>query len=136
MLAMYSGQIGSFSSRDIFFFHHVGIRINSRLSFFIHVGWKETFVFSYKIYFIHCRKFFFLLIGVLGISLYGSNEPTLNLELLGNQAYPVTLEILFLYWIFLLFCRQIHRLYFFYILGYLTPTARHITVPVCFSLES
>ncbi|WZZ33222.1 hypothetical protein YC2023_016623 [Brassica napus] len=35
----------------------------------------------------------FLLIGVLGISLYGSNEPTLNLELLGNQAYP--LEILF-----------------------------------------
>src|SRR5690606_29182261 len=37
----------------------------------------------------------FLLIGVLGISLYGSNEPTLNLELLANQSYPVTLEILF-----------------------------------------
>nr|VDD60758.1 unnamed protein product [Brassica oleracea] len=61
MLAMYSGQIGSFSSRDIYFFHHVGIRINSRLSHFIHVGWKETFVFSYKIYFIHCRKFYFFI---------------------------------------------------------------------------
>ena len=56
---------------------------------------ERTSVFGYKIYFVHGRKFYFLLIGVLGISLYGSNEPTLNLELLANKSYPVTLEILF-----------------------------------------
>ncbi|KAJ0104849.1 hypothetical protein Patl1_19433 [Pistacia atlantica] len=37
----------------------------------------------------------FLLIGVLGIALYGSNEPILNLETLANQSYPAELEILF-----------------------------------------
>ncbi|KAB2097179.1 hypothetical protein ES319_A01G154000v1 [Gossypium barbadense] len=37
----------------------------------------------------------FLLIGVLGLSLYGSNEPTLNFETLANQSYPVALEIIF-----------------------------------------
>ncbi|KAI3841083.1 hypothetical protein MKW92_008832 [Papaver armeniacum] len=33
--------------------------------------------------------------GVLGMGLYASNEPTLNLETLANQSYPVTLEIIF-----------------------------------------
>lgn len=56
---------------------------------------KETFVFGYKIYFVHCRKFRFLLMGVLGIGLYGSNEPTLNFETSANQSYPVALEIIF-----------------------------------------
>ncbi|KAL8128421.1 hypothetical protein V2J09_019883 [Rumex salicifolius] len=37
----------------------------------------------------------FMLMGVLGIGLYGSNEPTLNLETLANQSYPVGLEIIF-----------------------------------------
>ncbi|KAB2037605.1 hypothetical protein ES319_D03G086000v1, partial [Gossypium barbadense] len=37
----------------------------------------------------------FLLIGVLGLGLYGSNEPTLNFETLANQSYPVALEIIF-----------------------------------------
>jgi NAD(P)H-quinone oxidoreductase subunit 4 len=36
-----------------------------------------------------------MLLGVLGIGLYGSNEPTLNLETLANQSYPVGLEIIF-----------------------------------------
>lgn len=73
----------------------MGIRINSHLSTFIHVRRKERFVFSYKIFFYTAGSSIFLLIGVLGISLYGSNEPTLNLEILTNQSYPVTLEIIF-----------------------------------------
>ncbi|KAI3868041.1 hypothetical protein MKX03_035257, partial [Papaver bracteatum] len=37
----------------------------------------------------------FLLMGVLGMGLYASNEPTLNFETLANQSYPVALEIIF-----------------------------------------
>ncbi|CAN1866481.1 NAD(P)H-quinone oxidoreductase chain 4, chloroplastic [Linum perenne] len=34
----------------------------------------------------------FLLIGALGIALYGSNEPTFNFETSANQSYPVALK--------------------------------------------
>ncbi|KAL2898489.1 NAD(P)H-quinone oxidoreductase chain 4 chloroplastic [Bienertia sinuspersici] len=40
------------------------------------------------------RGSIFLLMGVLDVSLYGSNEPTLNLETLVDQSYPVALEII------------------------------------------
>ena len=73
----------------------MGIRINSRLSTFIHVGRKKRLYSATKFILYTAGSSIFLLIGVLGISLYGSNEPTLNLELLANQSYPVTLEILF-----------------------------------------
>ena len=43
----------------------------------------------------------FLLMGVLGIGLYGSNEPTFHLETLANQSYPVALEII-LYLVFII----------------------------------
>ena len=96
MLAMYSGQLGTFFfSRHLTFFHHVGIRINSRLSTFIYVGWKKTFVFSYKVYFVHWGSSIFLLLGILGMGFYSSNEPTLNFESLSNQSYPMALEIIF-----------------------------------------
>ncbi|KAM0009156.1 putative NADH:quinone oxidoreductase/Mrp antiporter, membrane subunit [Helianthus debilis subsp. tardiflorus] len=36
----------------------------------------------------------FLLMGVLGVDLYGSNEPTLNFETSVNQSYHVALEII------------------------------------------
>nr|UCU06660.1 NADH-plastoquinone oxidoreductase subunit 4 [Ziziphus hajarensis] len=49
----------------------------------------------------------FLLIGVLGIGLYGSNEPTLNFETSANQSYPVALEIIFYIGFFYCFCCQI-----------------------------
>ncbi|RZC92603.1 hypothetical protein C5167_029529 [Papaver somniferum] len=66
MLAMYSGQIGPFPSRDLLLF------------------------------FLSCRRgSIFLLMGVLGMGLYASNEPTLNFETLANQSYPVALEIIF-----------------------------------------
>ncbi|KAL5646647.1 hypothetical protein ACJX0J_003928 [Zea mays] len=90
MLAMYSGQIGLFSSRDLLlFFIHVGVRINSCLLTFIHF-----------ILYTAGGSIFFL-IGVLGMGLYGSNEPGLDLERLINQSYPTTLEIL-LYFGFLI----------------------------------
>ncbi|ESQ51560.1 hypothetical protein EUTSA_v10017742mg, partial [Eutrema salsugineum] len=83
MLAMYSGQIGSFSSRDLLLFFIMWelelIPVDLLLSMW---GGKKR---------------------VLGISLYGSNEPTLNLELLANQSYPVTLEILFYIGFFIAF---------------------------------
>nr|QGQ56473.1 NADH-plastoquinone oxidoreductase subunit 4 [Cheirostylis chinensis] len=51
--------IGSFSSRDLLLY--VGIRINSCLLTFIHVGRKKTLVLGYKVYFVHCRRFHFSL---------------------------------------------------------------------------
>ncbi|CAF1752677.1 unnamed protein product, partial [Brassica napus] len=96
MLAMYSGQIGSFSSRDILLFFIMWelelIPVYLLLSMW---GGKKRLYLATKFILYTAGSSIFLLIGVLGISLYGSNEPTLNLELLGNQAYPVTLEILF-----------------------------------------
>ncbi|KAL5645216.1 hypothetical protein ACJX0J_002502 [Zea mays] len=76
MLAMYSGQIGLFSSRDL-------------LLFFI--MWELELI-PFILYTAGGSIFF--LIGVLGMGLYGSNEPGLDLERLINQSYPTTLEIL------------------------------------------
>nr|QWZ47320.1 NADH dehydrogenase subunit 4 [Cyananthus flavus] len=45
----------------------------------------------------------FLLLGVLGLGLYGSNDPTLNLEKLINQPYSMPLEILFYIGFFIAF---------------------------------
>ncbi|KAL5646689.1 hypothetical protein ACJX0J_000085 [Zea mays] len=83
MLAMYSGQIGLFSSRDL-------------LLFFI--MWELELI-PFILYTAGGSIFF--LIGVLGMGLYGSNEPGLDLERLINQSYPTTLEIL-LYFGFLI----------------------------------
>ncbi|KAB2037436.1 hypothetical protein ERO13_D03G063001v2 [Gossypium hirsutum] len=41
------------------------------------------------------RGFDFLLIGVLGLGLDDSNEPTLNFKTLVNQSFLVALEIIF-----------------------------------------
>ncbi|KAI3932202.1 hypothetical protein MKW92_045532 [Papaver armeniacum] len=85
MLAMYSGQIGLFSSRDL-------------LLFFI--MWELELIPVYLLLSMwgggrSVWGSIFLLMGVLGMGLYASNEPTLNLETLANQSYPVTLEIIF-----------------------------------------
>ncbi|KAI3906084.1 hypothetical protein MKW98_029258, partial [Papaver atlanticum] len=83
MLAMYSGQIGLFSSRDL-------------LLFFI--MWELELIPVYLLLSMwggKKRGSIFLLMGVLGMGLYASNEPTLNFETLANQSYPVALEIIF-----------------------------------------
>nr|YP_010698136.1 NADH-plastoquinone oxidoreductase subunit 4 [Brachychiton acerifolius]WCF77097.1 NADH-plastoquinone oxidoreductase subunit 4 [Brachychiton acerifolius] len=96
MLAMYSGQIGSFSSRDLLLFFIMWefelIPVYLLLSMW---GGKKRLYSATKFILYTAGGSIFLLIGVLGIGLYGSNEPTLNFETLANQSYPVALEIIF-----------------------------------------
>nr|UZP14318.1 NADH-plastoquinone oxidoreductase subunit 4 [Koenigia islandica] len=96
MLAMYSGQIGLFSSRDLFLFFLMWelelIPVYLLLSMW---GGKKRLYSATKFILYTAGGSIFLLLGVLGLGLYGSNEPTLNLETLANQSYPVGLEIIF-----------------------------------------
>nr|YP_010398174.1 NADH-plastoquinone oxidoreductase subunit 4 [Perrottetia racemosa]UQK92984.1 NADH-plastoquinone oxidoreductase subunit 4 [Perrottetia racemosa] len=96
MLSMYSGQIGSFSSRDLLLFFIMWelelIPVYLLLSMW---GGKKRLYSATKFILYTAGSSVFLLIGVLGIGLYGSNEPTLNFETLANQSYPVPLEIIF-----------------------------------------
>nr|YP_010281238.1 NADH dehydrogenase subunit 4 [Epilobium amurense subsp. cephalostigma]UKH50533.1 NADH dehydrogenase subunit 4 [Epilobium amurense subsp. cephalostigma] len=96
MLAMYSGQIGSFCSRDLLLFFLMWefelIPVYLLLSMW---GGKKRLYSATKFILYTAGGSIFLLIGVLGIGLYGSNEPTLNFETLANQSYPVALEVIF-----------------------------------------
>nr|YP_009568918.1 NADH-plastoquinone oxidoreductase subunit 4 [Physena sessiliflora]QBC68952.1 NADH-plastoquinone oxidoreductase subunit 4 [Physena sessiliflora] len=96
ILAMYSGQIGSFSSRDLLLFFIMWelelIPVYLLLSMW---GGKKRLYSATKFILYTAGGSIFLLMGVLGISLYGSNEPTFNFERLVNQSYPVALEIIF-----------------------------------------
>nr|WEY05030.1 NADH dehydrogenase subunit D [Saxifraga geifolia (nom. illeg.)] len=102
MLAMYSGQIGSFSSRDLLLFFIMWelelIPVYLLLSMW---GGKKRLYSSTKFILYTAGGSIFLLMGVLGIGFYGSNEPTFNFETLANQSYPVALEIIF-YFVFLI----------------------------------
>nr|QKX48921.1 NADH-plastoquinone oxidoreductase subunit 4 [Macleaya cordata] len=96
MLAMYSGQIGSFSSRDLLLFFIMWelelIPVYLLLSMW---GGKKRLYSATKFILYTAGGSIFLLMGVLGMGLYGSNEPTLNFETSANQSYPMGLEIIF-----------------------------------------
>uniref|UniRef100_UPI0031F43E25 NADH-plastoquinone oxidoreductase subunit 4 n=1 Tax=Platylobium triangulare TaxID=1560081 RepID=UPI0031F43E25 len=96
MLAMYSGQIGPFSSRDILLFFIMWelelIPVYLLLSMW---GGKKRLYAATKFLLYTAVSSVFLLIGILGMGLYGSNEPTFNFETLTHQSYPLALEILF-----------------------------------------
>ena len=96
MLAMYSGQIGSFSSRDLLLFFLMWelelIPVYLLVSIW---GGKKRLYSATKFILYTAGGSIFLLMGVLGMGLYGSNEPTLNFETLANQSYPLGLEIIF-----------------------------------------
>nr|YP_009546785.1 NADH-plastoquinone oxidoreductase subunit 4 [Anigozanthos flavidus]AYP35525.1 NADH-plastoquinone oxidoreductase subunit 4 [Anigozanthos flavidus] len=96
MLAMYSGQIGSFSSRDLLLFFIMWelelIPVYLLLSMW---GGKKRLYSATKFILYTAGGSVFLLMGVLGMGLYGFNEPTLNFEKLANQSYPAALEIIF-----------------------------------------
>nr|YP_010908188.1 NADH dehydrogenase subunit 4 [Tillandsia extensa]WIL84289.1 NADH dehydrogenase subunit 4 [Tillandsia extensa] len=96
MLAMYSGQIGLFSSRDFLLFFIMWelelIPVYLLLSMW---GGKKRLYSATKFILYTAGGSVFFLIGVLGMGLYGSNEPTLDFERLINQSYPVALEIIF-----------------------------------------
>lgn len=102
MLAMYSGQIGLFSSRDLLLFFIMWelelIPVYLLLSMW---GGKRRLYSATKFILYTAGGSIFFLIGVLGMGLYGSNEPGLDMERLINQSYPATLEIL-LYFGFLI----------------------------------
>nr|YP_009861423.1 NADH dehydrogenase subunit 4 [Zamioculcas zamiifolia]QIU83114.1 NADH dehydrogenase subunit 4 [Zamioculcas zamiifolia] len=102
MLAMYSGQIGLFSSQDLLLFFIMWelelIPVYLLLSMW---GGKKRLYSATKFILYTAGGSIFLLIGVLGMGLYGSSEPTLNFETLANQSYPVALEII-LYFGFLI----------------------------------
>nr|YP_001595559.1 NADH dehydrogenase subunit 4 [Lemna minor]A9L9E7.1 RecName: Full=NAD(P)H-quinone oxidoreductase chain 4, chloroplastic; AltName: Full=NAD(P)H dehydrogenase, chain 4; AltName: Full=NADH-plastoquinone oxidoreductase chain 4 [Lemna minor]ABD48546.1 NADH dehydrogenase ND4 subunit [Lemna minor] len=102
MLAMYSGQIGLFSSRDLLLFFMMWelelIPVYLLLSMW---GGKKRLYSATKFILYTAGGSIFLLIGVLGMGLYGSNGPTLNFETVANQSYPLGLEIL-LYFGFLI----------------------------------
>ncbi|CAN6453976.1 unnamed protein product [Victoria cruziana] len=96
MLAMYSCQKRSFSSRYLLLFFIMWelelILVYLLLSMW---GGKKCMYSATKFILYTTRGSIFLLMGVLGMGLYGSNEPTLNFETLANQSYPVALEIIF-----------------------------------------
>nr|QKI33676.1 NADH-plastoquinone oxidoreductase subunit 4 [Circaeaster agrestis] len=102
MLAMYSGQIGSFSSRDLLLFFIMWelelIPVYLLLSMW---GGKKRLYSATKFILYTAGGSIFLLMGVLGMGLYGSNEPTFNFETSANRSYPVALEII-LYFGFLI----------------------------------
>ncbi|CAN1201688.1 NAD(P)H-quinone oxidoreductase chain 4, chloroplastic [Linum perenne] len=79
MLAMYSGQIGLFSSQDLLLFFIMWelelIPVYLLLSMW---GGKKRLYSATKFILYTAGSSAFLLIGALGIALYGSNEPTFN----------------------------------------------------------
>ncbi len=104
MLAMYSGQIGSFSSRDLLLFFIMWefelIPVYLLLSMW---GGKKRLYSATKFILYTAGGSVFLLIGVLGVGLYSSNEPTFDFETLANQSYPAALEIIFYIGFFIAF---------------------------------
>nr|AGW04489.1 NADH dehydrogenase subunit 4 [Astephanus triflorus] len=104
MLAMYSGQIGLFSSRNLLLFFIMWelelIPVYLLLSMW---GGKKRLYSATKFILYTAGGSIFLLMGVLGIGLYGSNQPTLNFETSANQSYPLVLEIIFYIGFFLAF---------------------------------
>ena len=104
MLAMYSGQIGLFSSRDLLLFFIMWelelIPVYLLLAMW---GGKKRLYSATKFILYTAGGSVFLLMGVLGVALYGSNEPTLNFETSVNQSYPVVLEIIFYIGFFIAF---------------------------------
>jgi len=104
MLAMYSGQIGSFASRDLLLFFIMWelelIPVYLLLSMW---GGKKRLYSATKFILYTAGGAVFLLKGGLGVGLYSFNEPTLNFETLANQSYPVALEIIFYIGFFIAF---------------------------------
>nr|MBN8156767.1 NADH-quinone oxidoreductase subunit M [Vibrio vulnificus] len=104
MLAMYSAQIGLFSSQDLLLFFIMWelelIPVYLLLSMW---GGKRRLYSATKFILYTAGSSVFLLMGALGIALYGSNEPTFNFATLVNQSYPLALEILFYIGFFIAF---------------------------------
>nr|YP_009570577.1 NADH-plastoquinone oxidoreductase subunit 4 [Dioncophyllum thollonii]QBC67449.1 NADH-plastoquinone oxidoreductase subunit 4 [Dioncophyllum thollonii] len=104
MLTMYSGQIGLFSSRDLLLFFIMWefelIPVYLLLSMW---GGKKRLYSATKFILYTAGSSIFLLMGVMGLGLFGCNEPTFHFETLANQSYPEALEIIFYIGFFIAF---------------------------------
>nr|WMV00888.1 NADH-plastoquinone oxidoreductase subunit 4 [Terniopsis yongtaiensis]WMV01196.1 NADH-plastoquinone oxidoreductase subunit 4 [Terniopsis yongtaiensis]WMV01273.1 NADH-plastoquinone oxidoreductase subunit 4 [Terniopsis yongtaiensis] len=104
MLAMYSAQIGLFSSQDLLLFFIMWelelIPVYLLLSMW---GGKKRLYSATKFILYTAGSSIFLLIGAFGMALYGSNEPTFDFQILSNQCYPFILELLFYIGFFIAF---------------------------------
>nr|YP_009827209.1 NADH-plastoquinone oxidoreductase subunit 4 [Podocarpus neriifolius]YP_010355119.1 NADH-plastoquinone oxidoreductase subunit 4 [Podocarpus macrophyllus]WEF49925.1 NADH-plastoquinone oxidoreductase subunit 4 [Podocarpus macrophyllus var. maki]QIU83743.1 NADH-plastoquinone oxidoreductase subunit 4 [Podocarpus neriifolius]UOK15678.1 NADH-plastoquinone oxidoreductase subunit 4 [Podocarpus macrophyllus]WDR39319.1 NADH-plastoquinone oxidoreductase subunit 4 [Podocarpus macrophyllus] len=96
MLAMYSGQLGLFASRDILLFFLTWelelIPVYLLLSMW---GGKRRLYSATKFLLYTAGGSVFILMGALSMGLYGSDGPTFDLAILANRHYPITLEIVF-----------------------------------------
>nr|ANS11062.1 NADH dehydrogenase subunit 4 [Euphronia guianensis] len=96
MLAMYSAQIGLFSSQDLLlFFIMWELELIPVYLLIIMWGGKKRLYSSTKFILYTAGSSIFLLMGALGIALYGAEKATFNFETLANQSYPIALEIIF-----------------------------------------
>jgi NAD(P)H-quinone oxidoreductase subunit 4 len=95
MLAMYSGQLGLFASQDILLFFFMWelelIPVYLLLAMW---GGKRRLYASTKFILYTAAGSIFLLGSALTLSLWGGSEPVLNLQVLSNKSYPLTIEIL------------------------------------------
>nr|QYB22165.1 NADH-plastoquinone oxidoreductase subunit 4 [Pilgerodendron uviferum]BBN66821.1 NADH-plastoquinone oxidoreductase subunit 4 [Pilgerodendron uviferum] len=95
MLAMYSGQLGLFVSRDILLFFLMWelelIPVYLLLSMW---GGKRRLYSATKFLLYTAGGSVFILMGALSMGLYGSHGPAFDFELLANKDYPITFEIL------------------------------------------
>nr|YP_010383661.1 NADH-plastoquinone oxidoreductase subunit 4 [Crepidomanes minutum]UEQ13238.1 NADH-plastoquinone oxidoreductase subunit 4 [Crepidomanes minutum] len=96
MLAMYTGQIGLFVSRDILLFFLMWelelIPIYLLLCLW---GGKRRLYSATKFILYTAGGSIFLLVGSLGMSFYGAEVPSFYLQDLTNRSYPMALEVLF-----------------------------------------
>nr|YP_010424527.1 NADH-plastoquinone oxidoreductase subunit 4 [Huperzia crispata]USH59037.1 NADH-plastoquinone oxidoreductase subunit 4 [Huperzia crispata]WRB00828.1 NADH-plastoquinone oxidoreductase subunit 4 [Huperzia crispata] len=94
MLAMYSGQVGLFTSQDILLFFLMWelelIPVYLLLSMW---GGKRRLYAATKFILYTAGGSIPLLIGALTMGLHGFDEPTLDFQNLANRSYPIALEI-------------------------------------------
>jgi NAD(P)H-quinone oxidoreductase subunit 4 len=95
MLFMYSGQLGLFVSQDILLFFVMWelelIPVYLLLSMW---GGRRRLYAATKFLLYTAGGSIFLLVSILTISLWGSNAAVLDLEVLSNKTYPLSLQIL------------------------------------------
>nr|YP_009435365.1 NADH dehydrogenase subunit 4 [Lobelia patula]ATG25367.1 NADH dehydrogenase subunit 4 [Lobelia patula] len=95
ILAMYSAQIGPFSSQDLLlFFLMWELELIPVYLLLFMWGGKKRMYSATKFILYTAGGSIFLLMGVLGLGLYGANKPTLDFETSLNRPYPIAFEIL------------------------------------------
>lgn len=95
MLAMYSGQVGLFASRDILlFFLMWELELIPVYLLLCLWGGKRRPYSATKFVLYTAGGSIFLLIAVLTMGFYGTNIPSFDIQDLTYKSYPITLEVL------------------------------------------